>query len=166
MAPTRSHVARGGLRRRAGARTSGFALVEVMVSIVVLVTGALGLFSSLVAARHVEQGTTSHSARMRVANRAIEQLRNGSLVTATQGFLAQPAVAQNGETATLAFPQATLTKALPTYASASSPFQSLNGASNLSVVTGNAANPGLLPIRMTITGGGETTVLETLAANR
>ncbi len=147
-------------------RVSGFALVEVMVSITLLVVGALGLLSSLVAARHVEQGTAAHSTRMRVANRAIEQLRNGSLVTATQGFIAKSSITQSGQTVTLSFPKATLTQDLPTYICATSPFQSQNGAANLSVVAANAANPGLLPVRITITGGGRTTVFETLAANR
>jgi type II secretory pathway pseudopilin PulG len=145
---------------------SGFALVEVMMSVTLLVIGVLGLLSSLVAARHVEQGTAAHSVRMRVANRAIEQLRNGSLVTATQGFVAHSSITQSGQTVTLSFLKSTLTKDLPTYTCATSPFQSLNGSPSLSVVAANAANPGLLPIRITITGGGGTTVFETLAANR
>lgn len=151
---------------RSRARASGFALVEVMVSIALLVVGALGLLSSLVAARHVEQGTAAHSARMRIANRAVEQLRNGSLVTATQGFVAHSSITQGGQTVTLSFPVSALTKDLPTYSSATSPFQSQNGAANLTVVPANAANPGILPVRITVTGGGRTTVFETLAANR
>src|SRR5262249_31656282 len=153
MGITRKRIARRGNGGRSGARASGFALVEVMVSIAVLVVGALGLLSSLVAARHVEQSTTAHSVRMRVANRAVEQLRNGSLVPATQGFIAHSSITQGGQPATLAFPTATLTKALPTYSSATSPFQPKNGVANVTVVPANAANPGLLPVRMTITGG-------------
>lgn len=137
-----------------------------MVSIAVLVVGALGLFSSLLAARHVEQGTAAHSARMRLANRAIEQLRSGALVTSTQGFITHSSITQGGQTVTLSFPSATLTKDLPTYACATSPFLAQKGAATLSVVQANAANPGILPVRITITGGGETTVFETLAANR
>jgi Tfp pilus assembly protein PilV len=153
-------------RARSDRGSAGFALVEVMVSTVVLVIGVLGLFTSLLASRHLESSSQSYSSRVRTMSEAVEDLRNGPLVSRAQEMLAKPALTHDGLTVTVSFPAATLKRALPRYAAGSSPFQTAEEGGRIEVVTANAANPGILPVRMSFSGGGETTDLETLMANR
>src|SRR5262249_22824087 len=134
-------------------REAGTSLVEVMISMTILVVGVLGLFSSFVSSRRLEQSTLSYSARVRVVNDAVERLRNGSLVTRAQEFVAQPTLVENGQTLTMRFPVATLTKDLPTYASTTSPFLDTDHDGALDVVAANAGNAGLLAARMSVGAG-------------
>ena len=147
-------------------REAGSSLVEVMVSLTILVVGVLGLFSSFVASRRLEQSTASYSERVRVVNEAVERLRNGSLVTRAQEFVAQPTLVRNGQTLTLRFPVATLARDLPKYASTTSPFLDTDQDGLLDVVVANAGSPGLLPVEMTVGAGANPLVVETLVLNR
>jgi type II secretory pathway pseudopilin PulG len=148
------------------ARSRGFALVEVMVSAAILIVGTLGLLSTIVASSKLEQSTAKFAVRARLVNQAIERLRNGSLVTRTQELVNQPKVVQDGQTATVQFPTTTLTRDLPTYSCATSPFLDVNLDGYLDVVAANAASPGLLPVRITVGTGNDAIVLETFVANR
>jgi type II secretory pathway pseudopilin PulG len=145
---------------------TGTSLVEVMIAMTILVVGVLGLFSSYTSSRRLEQSTLSYSARVRIVNDAVERLRNGSLVTRAQEFVAQPKLIENGQTLTMQFPVATLTKDLPKYASATSPFLDVNGDGKLDVVAANGGNPGILAVRMSVGAGADPLVVETLVLNR
>jgi len=147
-------------------REAGSSLVEVMVSMTILVVGVLGLFTSFVASRRLEESTQSYSQRVRIMNDAVERLRNGSLVTRAQEFVAQPKLVQNGQTLTMRFPVAELARDLPTYASTTSPFLDVNQDGLLDVVVANAGSPGLLPVEMTVGTGADPLVVEALVLHR
>lgn len=72
----------------------------------------------------------------------------------------------NGQTITVRFATQTLTHDLPKYSSTTSPFLDTNQDGYLDVVSTNAASPGLLPVRITITTGADPIVLESFVANR
>jgi len=147
-------------------RESGSSLVEVMVSMTILVVGVLGVFSAFVSSRKLQESSQAWSSRVRVLNDAVERLRNGSVVTRAQEFVAKPTLAENGQTLTMRFPVATLTHDLPKYKATTSPFLDQNGDGYLDVVAANAAAPGLLAVRMSVGAGADPLVVETLVLNR
>jgi len=149
---------------RSGARESGFALIEVMLSITLLVVGALGLLSSLLAARHIEQGTITHSARMRVANRAVRAAaqrlaRHGDAGIHRAFFDHAEWPGRHHHV-----PEVDLTKDLPTTARHVAIPVAERGSESLGR-SGQRGQSRTSAVRITITGGGRTTVLETIAAN-
>ncbi len=158
---TRSHAV-----STARPREAGTSLVEVMISMTILVVGVLGLFSSFLSSRRLEQSTQTFSGRVRVVNDAVERLRNGSIVTRAQEFVAQPKLVENGQSLTMRFPVSTLTHDLPKYSSPTSPFLDTNGDGWLDVVAANSGSPGLLAVRMTVGAGADPLVVETLVLNR
>jgi len=155
------------------ARDGGFSLVEVMVAVTIVVVGVLGLANSIVASDRLEQSTRRESVRARAVNDALEQLRNGSLVTRAQEFAAHADFTENGQKITVHFPAAVLAHRLPRYSSTTSPFlpsTNVGGdypkSGDLAIVPANSAAPGILPVELTITTEADPIVLESLAANR